>query len=168
MINKIVITGPECCGKTTLVNSLSKIYKCNIVTEFARKYLEESNGQYQYEDLLKIAKGQWWEEQKMEKLEKEILICDTAIHTIKIWSLDKFKKCDPWILDQTENYNHYLLCSPDIPWEVDPLRENPKDRHRIFKIYLNELQNKPFTIISGTKLSRIKQSQKIINRYLIR
>ena len=37
MIKKIVITGPESCGKTTLVNSLAEIYNCNIVHEFARK-----------------------------------------------------------------------------------------------------------------------------------
>ena len=103
----------------------------------------------------------------MENLEEKFLICDTAIHTVKIWSLEKFNKCDPWIIKQTENYNHYLLCSPDIPWKTDPFRENPKDRERIFEIYLNELKNKPLTIISGTKLNRIKQAQNIINRYII-
>ncbi len=167
MINKIVITGPECCGKTTLANSLSKVYKCNVVKEFARKYLEKSNGHYNYEDLLKIAKGQFKEEKKMESLEKKILICDTAIHTIKIWSLEKYNKCDPWIIKKRENYNHYLLCSPEIPWEADPLRENPKDRKRIFQIYLEELKNKPMTIISGTQSERIKQAQKLINTYII-
>ena len=72
MINKIVITGPECCGKTTLANSLSKIYKCNIVKEFARKYLEKSNGYYNYEDLLKIARGQYEEEKKNGKFRREV------------------------------------------------------------------------------------------------
>ena len=103
----------------------------------------------------------------MESLEKKILICDTAIHTIKIWSLEKYNKCDPWIIKKRENYNHYLLCSPEIPWEADPLRENPKDRKRIFQIYLEELKNKPMTIISGTQSERIKQAQKLINTYII-
>ena len=168
MIIKIAITGPECCGKTTLANSLSKIYGCNIVKEFARKYLEKSNAHYKYEDLLNIAKGQIQEEKTKEQLGGRLIIYDTAIHTIKIWSLDKFNKCEPWILKQKEDYTHYLLCYPDIPWEDDPLRENPEDRKRIFRLYLNELNNRPVTIISGTQLDRINQAQKIINRYIIR
>jgi len=166
MITKIAITGPESSGKTTLANSLGMIYKCNVVKEFSRKYLNNLNRNYKYEDLLKIAKGQLRAEKKMETLETQILICDTTIHTIKIWSLKKFNKCDPWIVERKENYTHYLVCSPDIPWEADPLRENPKDRQRIFQLYLNELKNKPLTIISGTQCKRIKQAQKIINQYI--
>ena len=56
-----------------------------------------------------------------------------------------------------ENYNHYLLCYPDVPWKEDPLRENPHDRKRIFDLYLTELKDKPLTIISGNKTERIKQ-----------
>ncbi len=166
MIIKIAITGSESSGKTTLANSLGIIYKCNVVKEFSRKYLNSLNRNYNYEDLLKIAKGQFNEEKKLETLEKKILICDTAIHTIKIWSLEKFNKCDPWILEQKENYTHYMLCSPDIPWEADPLRESPEDRQRIFKLYLHELKEKPLTIISGKPSERIKQAQKVINRYI--
>lgn len=167
MIKKIVITGPESCGKTTLVNSLAELYNCNIVHEFARKYLKNLNRKYIYEDLLKIGKGQEREENKVLNLEKKIILCDTGIHTIKIWSLDKFNKCDPWFLNKKEDYDHYLICYPDIPWEKDPLRENPHDRKRIFKLYLNELNNKPHTIISGSDINRIKLAQKIINKYII-
>ena len=35
----------------------------------------------------------------------------------------------------------YLLCKPDIPWESDPLRENPNDRIKLFDIYKMELDN---------------------------
>tara|TARA_B100001559_G_C16241328_1_gene502551 strand:- start:45 stop:575 length:531 start_codon:yes stop_codon:yes gene_type:complete len=167
MIKKIVITGPESCGKTTLAKSLGEIYKCHVVKEFARDYLNKLNRKYKYDDLLKIAKGQEKEEVKINALEKKILICDTSIHTIKIWSLDKFNKCDPWIIKKKENYNHYLLCYPDVPWKEDPLRENPHDRKRIFDLYLTELKDKPLTIISGNKTERIKQAQNVINRHII-
>ena len=166
MITKIAITGAESSGKTTLANSLGTIYKCNVVKEFAREYLNDLNRAYNYEDLLKIAKGQFKEEKRLETLEKKILICDTAIHTIKIWSLEKFHKCHCWTIKKKEDDTHYLLCSPNIPWEDDPLRESPKDRKRIFELYLKELKNKPLTVISGTPLERIKQAQKVINRYI--
>ena len=93
------------------------------------------------------------------------MLCDTGIHTIKIWSIDKFKNVTPGFIIK-EDYDHYLICYPDIPWEKDTLRENPYDRKRIFKLYLNELNNKSYTIISGSEINRIKQAQKIINKYI--
>ena len=69
MTKKIVITGPESCGKTTC-KFLAEIYNCNIAHEFARKYLKNLNRKYVYEDLLKIGKGQEREENKILKLEK--------------------------------------------------------------------------------------------------
>ena len=166
MISKFVITGPECSGKSTLAEALAKNYNCFLVKEFARNFLDQLDRSYNYYDLLNIAKNQYANEKKMEKMSEKILICDTSIHTIKIWSHDKFNKCDPKIYDIKENYKHYFICSPDIPWQYDPLRENPKDRNRIFNIYLEELKNKPFTIIKGPISKRIENAQKIINQYL--
>ena len=166
MTSKFVITGPECSGKSTLAEALAETYNCRLVREFARDFLNQLNRSYTYDDLLLIAKNQYANEKKMEKKSEKILICDTSIHTIKIWSHDKFNKCHPKIYDLEENYKHYFLCSPEIPWEHDPLRENPKDRDRLFNIYIKELQNKPFTIVKGSIKERMKQVQKIIDIYL--
>ena len=163
MISKFVITGPECSGKSTLAEALAKTYNCRLVKEFARDYLNQLNRSYTYDDLLHIAENQDANEKKMEKKSEKILICDTSIHTIKIWSNDKFNKCHPKIHDIKENYKHYFLCSPDIPWQYDPLRENPKDRDRIFNAYIKELKNKPLTIVKGSIKERLKQVQKIID-----
>lgn len=163
---KIAITGPESSGKTTLSEALNKHYEDSIlVPEFAREYLNKLNRKYQYSDLLKIAKGQ----KKIELIERKknkIIILDTTLQVIKIWSMEKYKKCDPWILDQKENYTHYLLCKPDFTWKPDPLRENPFDRDRLFNVYLKDLNNKTFTIISGNQKSRFMTAKKIINHYL--
>lgn len=71
----------------------------------------------------------------------------------KIWSEDKFGRCHPWILSQLDRQDYvlYLLCKPDLPWQPDPLRENPQDRDRLFEVYQQELilRNFPFIIISG-------------------
>ena len=72
-------------------------------------------------------------------------ILDTDLITIKIWSEYKFGNCDNWILNKIEEQKNeirfYLLCKPDIPWESDPLRENPNDRMKLFEIYKMELEN---------------------------
>ena len=73
------------------------------------------------------------------------MVLDTDLITIKIWSEYKFGNCDTWILDKIEEQQNeirlYLLCKPDIPWESDPLRENPNDRMELFEIYKMELDN---------------------------
>ena len=135
---KIIITGPESSGKTTLCQALSKHFKIPFSKEYARQYLNVIKKKYTQTDLLIIAKTQL-------KSEKEAAILDTDLITIKIWSNEKYGKCDKWILEQInkqKNKNRiYLLCKPDLPWQDDPLRENPKDRMRLFEIYKKELSN---------------------------
>ena len=163
---KIAITGPESSGKTTLSKSLKKHYKESVlIPEFAREYLHTINRKYQYSDLLNIAKGQKKTE-LTEKNNNQIIISDTTLQVIKIWSLEKYKKCDPWILSNEGSYTHYLLCKPDFAWEPDPLRENPFDRERLFNVYLKDLHAKPYTIISGSPKSRLATSKKIIGHYI--
>ena len=57
-VQKIVFTGPECSGKTTLSNAIAKKLNAPLVKEYAREYLNNLNREYSYPDLLKIAKGQ--------------------------------------------------------------------------------------------------------------
>jgi nicotinamide riboside kinase len=138
---KIIITGPESSGKTTLSKSLSKYLNGKLVNEFARDYLQKNNNKYNFETLLEIAQNQL----KLENQKSQIIICDTDLLTIKIWSEYKFGKCDSWILDkinsQKKEQRIYLLCKPDINWEYDPQRENELDRDKLFNIYKKELRN---------------------------
>ena len=148
---KIIVTGPECSGKTTLSYSLSKYFNSKLINEFARNYLKNKNNKYNVESLLEIAKNQY----KLENQKSKTIICDTDLLTIKIWSEYKFGKCDSWILDkintQKKEQRIYLLCKPDLKWEYDPQRENELDRDKIFNIYKKELKNleHKFWIIEG-------------------
>ncbi|MBJ10690.1 MAG: ATPase [Flavobacteriales bacterium] len=139
-VKHIVITGPESSGKTTLTKAIAKALNTDYTEEYAREYLN-SNTSYKQEDLLLIAQGQL---QKEKANANPIAIHDTDLITIKIWSEYKYNQCDPWILEQIEQQKSknriYLLCKPDIPWEADPLRENPSNRAELFKIYKKELE----------------------------
>ena len=137
-MDKIILTGPESSGKTTLCNYIASHFKLSQSKEYAREYLKKKGKEYIQEDLLKIAKRQL-------NSEKVNTVLDTDLITIKIWSEYKFGNCDNWILDKIEEQKNeirfYLLCKPDIPWESDPLRENPNDRMKLFEIYKMELEN---------------------------
>ena len=135
---KIIVTGPESSGKSTLCKALSAHFKIPYSEEFARGFLDELGRNYKKDDLLKIAKGQLNSEENTQLL-------DTDLITIKIWSEYKYGSCDKWILAQIEKQKSenrfYLLCKPDIPWEGDPQRENPNDRVELFEIHKKELDN---------------------------
>ena len=96
----------------------------------------------------------------------QIIICDTDLLTIKIWSEYKFGKCDSWILDkintQKKEQRIYLLCKPDLMWEYDPQRENEYERDKIFNLYKKELISleHKFWIIKGN--NRLDLAKKYI------
>jgi len=135
-MHKIILTGPESSGKTTLCKALSKHFNLPFSKEYAREYLDVLNRDYNQDDLLKIAKEQL-------QSENGIQLLDTDLITLKIWSEYKYESCDSWILTQIEKQKSekrfYFLCKTDIPWEVDPQRENPNDREELFEIYKKEI-----------------------------
>ena len=136
--HKIIITGPESSGKTTLCQQLSNHFNIPFTQEFARLYIDSLDRDYIINDLLSIAKQQL-------KSEFNSQLLDTDLITIKIWSKYKYGGCDKWILTQIEKQKtekrFYLLCKPDIFWQPDKQRENPNDREALFKIYKQELEN---------------------------
>ena len=90
--------------------------------------------------------------------------------TIKIWSNYKYGDCDKEILELLSSFpaDLYLLLSPDIPWEDDPLRENPNNREELFALYKMEIEQLkiPYFIISGDKKNRLDSAISIINNFI--
>ena len=150
-IIRLAFTGPESCGKTTLATWCAAFFNWPLAQEYARTYLE-TRPLYEESDLIEMAKGQqaWWPDGS--------LVADTEMHVFQIWSAEKYKRVDKQLLQAltAQDFDHYFLCAPDIPWEPDPLRENPSDRDRLFDIYQRELSafNRPFTILKGDLAAR--------------
>ena len=167
---KICVTGPESSGKTTLAMALAEHFAVPWVPEFAREYLEGLGRPYVEEDLLRIAEGQLEAERRIAARRPDVLVCDTDLHTIRIWSEEKFGRCDPWIMEQCEYgaYDHWLLCRPDMRWDPDPLRENPNDRERLFEVYATMLArgNRPHTIMEGMHMARMRSAKAVIMELL--
>ncbi|UXX78408.1 ATP-binding protein [Reichenbachiella carrageenanivorans] len=166
---KVVITGPECSGKSTLSKQLSEYFEQPWVTEYARTYLSEIQRPYQESDLLEIAKGQIEQEDQLLASDNAIVFIDTSLEVIKVWSEWKYDRCDAFIQEQlsARAVDLYLLLSPDMAWEDDPLRENPHDRSLLFDIYKKEIEalGSPYEIISGHGLIRTKRAIKSIHAW---
>lgn len=186
MIRKVVILGPESTGKSTLCELLAQHYHSSWCPEFAREYLLTNGTDYTFDDLLTIAKGQlaleeeytamvyrqWsvsngtWVNAKTMKTasHKPLLFIDTDMYVMKVWCEYVFQKCHQFILDEIvkRKYDLYLLCTPDLPWVQDELREYPdeKSRQELYYIYHDMMINQqiPWAVISGNYEQRLQQA----------
>jgi len=159
---RIAITGPESTGKSDLAEALGlSIPGSLVVPEAARSYLESKPSGYRYtiDDVLAIATEQHTILGAASS-HPGIVLCDTDYIVLYIWMREVFGVTDTpvatWMLE--EQFVLTLLCAPDIPWEADPLRENPHDRDRLFHLYKNELENlhRPYRIVSGLGEQRLR------------
>lgn len=157
----IIITGPESSGKSTLTLRLAHKLNAPWNAEVARTYLEAINRSYNQNDILTIAKLHAFNVDISVQQNAPIHIFDTGFLVLKIWLQEKYNITITWIEEKLENADSelYLLCKPDIPWEPDPLRENPDDRDRLFEVYEEELKKmgKRYLVVSGSVEERVEQ-----------
>jgi NadR type nicotinamide-nucleotide adenylyltransferase len=154
----VTVIGPECTGKTDLSTFLADHFQTVWVPEYARAYLNKLNHPYDVADLTKIAHGQLRLEDEWHGSANRVLICDTNLLVIKVWSESKYGTCDPEILRllKSRHYDLLLLTDIDIPWEPDPLREHPDKREHFMNIYRKECAGSgvPVVEISGNREAR--------------
>ena len=70
-----------------------------------------------------------------------------------------YGKTDISWINTFKNYQDrfYFLLKPDIPWQADPLRENPENRDWLFEEYKEKLEcfGLPYCVIDGE--GRVRQ-----------
>lgn len=188
-LRRIVIIGPESTGKSTLCEGLAAHFRMDWVPEYAREYLLQHGKQYQFPDLMTIARGQLdLEERHAAALERRvgdaalpgddgtggngsdpILFIDTDMYVMKVWGEFVFGRCDTWILDQivARKYDGYLLCRTDLPWTADELREYPTEgpRQTLFHMYRDCMVNQttPWAEIGGQQEERLQSAIEVVN-----
>lgn len=170
-LKRIVVIGPECTGKSDLAEFLAKHYNTSWVPEYARGYLGNLVRPYNEDDLKTIARGQTRVEDEFARTANGLLICDTNVYVIKVWSEFKYGHAAPEILDEIRDrpYDLYLLTYIDIPWEDDPQREHPDKREELYEIYLRELQSQPvpYVEIKGEREERRKTAISAIEELVV-
>ena len=163
---KIAITGPESSGKTTLTKALAETLGWRSSPEYAREYLAITNGTYGFDDLEKIAEGHF---DRIKNGDHDIIV-DTDFIVMKVWSDVRFGKTAEKIqeLIKQDLFDLHIVCMPDIPWEPDPMRENPADRDVLLKLYLNGLEasNKKWISVSGSHEERMTKALQEIQNLL--
>ncbi len=164
------MVGPESTGKSSLSEALAKHYNTLFVPEMARGYINSLSPPYEESDLLAIARLQCDEEDQLVASANEVLICDTTLLVICIWSIVKYERIEKWIEEEElrRAYDFYLLTDIDLPWEDDPQREHPHLRQFLFDLYKEALiaKNVPFAIVRGQGDERTDNAIRSIEMHL--
>ncbi len=170
MLKRVSITGSESTGKSKLAAWLAEAYQTLWVPEYAREYLEKNGPDYLLKDVVAIARGQLERENIAAQKVKKVLFCDTDLLVTKIWCEVVFGTCPDWIEQhfQLHRYDLYLLCYPDLPWEPDPLRENPDNREELFELYRRALEENelPYRIVKGFGAERFENACTFVEEIL--
>lgn len=172
-MRKIVISGPESTGKTTLSEALAQELNAILIPEHARSYIEGLNKPYTFSDVEAIAKYQMHEEMKMMALYPNgIIIMDTWLIITKVWFDVVFGRIPEWIESHiaSTKIDLFLICAPDLPWIADPVRENGGGmRQKLFERYCNEIEHYGFSheIVMGSGEIRVQNALKLIKAHHI-
>ena len=126
--------------------------------------MSELGSAYALEDVERIHALQISAQQSIIQSATSPTLSDTDALTTVIWAEEKYGIVpEAMQADATRPLaDFYLLCSPDLPWESDPLRENPVDRDRLFTKHEAFLRTNglPYAVVSGSGEGRLESALK--------
>jgi len=154
------MTGAESSGKTTLGMRLAERLGARFVAEAARDLLIPG-APYDAHDIIRIGHEQVRREEAALQATPAWVIADTDLLVLRIWLDERFGLW-PDVMEtlwQKAAPRLYVLNTPDMPWEPDPLRENAHDRERLHARYLEWLEknNSAFIEARGSVEERVEQ-----------
>jgi nicotinamide riboside kinase len=167
---KIVITGAESTGKSTLAESLATHFQTIWIPEFSRSFVENLHRNYTYSDIEIIARHQISAQQNIDP-KIELIFFDTWLIITKVWFEFVFGKSPVWLHESIlqSKIDLFLVCNIDIPWIPDPVRENGGENRQILhNIYIEQIKiyNFNFQLVNGIGEERLKNALKIVNDFL--
>ncbi len=169
---RIIITGAESAGKSSLTQHLGEVFGLPYALEYARYYLEKNGSEYDLEQLEELSYLHLSYQQEKVPISAPCGIFDTDLINYKIWAEEVFGSCLEGISTRIEQESShiYLLCKPDLPWEPDPLRENRYDCQRLYQRHLDEIirLKRPYELVEGCGRERMANAEAALSRLLER
>lgn len=151
-VPRLVVTGSESTGKTTLAALLAQSLRSAWVPEYARSYAQRVQRPLTAHDVSAIAHGHLkaaaaaageWRARFAARADAPPLILDTDLLSTVVYARHYYGGCPAWIEEaaRTHRGELYLLCAPDLPWVADGVRDQPHARealHAAFEATLEE------------------------------
>jgi len=153
-LTRIVVTGSESTGKTTLAQSIAEYYGVPWIPEFARDYAENKDEPLSADDVEPIAAGQIGREGIAFERASRVVILDTDIVSTVVYAEHYYGSVPSWIEQAARERvaDLYLLCDTDLPWVADPVRDAQHHRRQVHDLFVQRLAQLAATVrvVSGT------------------
>ena len=136
-VTRVVVTGSESTGKTTLAKDLASHFNSLWVREQSRAYAETANRSLNAEDVSPIASQQIAAEDaaltEARRRGDHWLFFDTDLISTVVYARHYYGACPAWIEAEAfaRHGDLYLLAEIDIPWTPDSVRDRPNEREQL-------------------------------------
>ncbi len=145
---RVVITGSECTGKTTLAREIAARLGAPCVAESSRAYAVARGGVLSAADVEPIARAtiaaQHAAQHAAQDAGGKSIVFDTDLVSTLVYARAYYGECPAWIEEEcrAQLADLYLLCAPDIPWVADGIRDRPSsaDRAAMHQSFADTLQ----------------------------
>lgn len=159
---RIVITGSESTGKTTLAAMLAERFGTVASPEFARDHLDLKPTPLDRHDVEVIAVGQIAQEERYLRRAKRVLFLDTDLFSTVVYGGHYYGSIDPWIerVARERRGHLYLLLDIDVPWVPDPQRDRPDRREEIHELFRATLERNGARVVTigGSWTERLERA----------
>lgn len=176
LVPRVVVTGAESSGTTTLARALAEHFQTVWVPEYGRQYCEKNWSGLDYlwrsEEFELIAREQQKRENAAARLANRVLICDTNAWTTRLWHHRYLGEFSPAVeaLAAGGKADLYLLTDVHIPFVQDGIRDGEAIREKMHQRFIAELnaQSVSWTLIAGDPQSRLQRAIETIETILSR
>jgi NadR type nicotinamide-nucleotide adenylyltransferase len=148
-IVRVVLTGSECTGKSTLAAALAQHYGIDFVPEFVRDFAERLGRPIDFSDHGAIARGQMALEDEHQARGTGLIIQDTDLLSTVVYCQHYFGRCPAWIEEAAAERRPvlYLLCEMDVPWIADGIRDRSHARAEMQALFASAVEESGVTSI---------------------
>lgn len=168
---RVVLTGSESVGKTTLATQLASHYGVLLVPEFVRDYAVAKGAPLDFRDHGPITRGTVALHDEYSRSTRArgdtMVVYDTDLVSTVVYCHHYFGQC-PAFIEETaiaRLADHYVLLDIDVPWIADGLRDRGTQREAMHALFVAALQRfgAPFTTVRGDYNARLQRSVALID-----
>jgi len=168
---RVVLTGSESTGKTTLAARLAAHFGAPLVEEFVRGYAKRKGSALTFDDHGPIARGQMALEDAAVASGGRLVVQDTDLLSTVVYCDHYFGACPPWIAAAAaaRRPNAYLLCEIDVAWIADEVRDRGHRREEMQQLFRHAVARSgtPVAVITGDWDERFQRAVDAIDRLLL-
>ncbi len=165
---RVVLTGSESTGKTTLAARLAAHFQAAMVPEFVRAYAEAKGGAIEFSDHGPIARGQMALEDEQIRAAPRLIVQDTDLLSTVVYCRHYFGRCPEWIeaAAASRRPDLYLLCEIDLAWIHDGVRDRGHMREEMQRLFRDavDASGVTTTIITGDSEQRFERAVRAIEQ----